>query len=387
MSQLISLTATQRKVQGRNEWQDFSSTIGFDVDDIVSPIRRDTVLNRSYFTANPLKDSDGGSKNSVKVDYRVTDTLAVISGKSPGLINVTVTKIDGVALATSENYVFVASRISENLVPTAGGTEFMYLEDGLSRPVKYEVSNSIANIVAQTNLVSALFGANNGLSVAAGFVQLGGVLVQNTTLDFGAFNLTFDNVPAGVAGDDRLVIDATGKIKKVAASAAGFWTLGGNAGTTPGVNFIGTTDLNSFYVKTDNTTRAIFSATGQLFLGAAPNLAYPGIIVTDGYITIGGDVDPSLASNGLVLGQKSTYKWIQSFDGLNLMINPLGNLVGLGQAVATAALDLVASNISRASLRIREGVAPAAPNNGDIWLDGADFKAQVGGVTKTFTLV
>lgn len=49
--------------------------------------------------------------------------------------------------------------------------------------------------------------------------------------------------------------------------------------------------------------------------------------------------------------------------------------------------NLVASTVARASLTIRTGVAPTAPVNGDIWFDGTDFKAQVGGVTKTFTLV
>lgn len=32
-------------------------------------------------------------------------------------------------------------------------------------------------------------------------------------------------------------------------------------------------------------------------------------------------------------------------------------------------------------------VAPASPSNGDMWFDGTDFKARVGGATKTFTLV
>lgn len=52
----------------------------------------------------------------------------------------------------------------------------------------------------------------------------------------------------------------------------------------------------------------------------------------------------------------------------------------------TAILDLAASTTSVASLRMRSGTAPSSPNDGDIWFDGTNFKARIGGVTKTFTL-
>lgn len=53
----------------------------------------------------------------------------------------------------------------------------------------------------------------------------------------------------------------------------------------------------------------------------------------------------------------------------------------------TALVDLDASTTSYASLRIRSGVAPTTPNDGDIWFDGTDIKMRIGGVTKTFTLI
>lgn len=52
----------------------------------------------------------------------------------------------------------------------------------------------------------------------------------------------------------------------------------------------------------------------------------------------------------------------------------------------TAILDLAAATTLVASLRIRSGTAPSAPNDGDIWFDGTNIKMRVGGVTKTFTL-
>jgi hypothetical protein len=73
-----------------------------------------------------------------------------------------------------------------------------------------------------------------------------------------------------------------------------------------------------------------------------------------------------------------------------LASNVLAGKTAMGQAaatVATAQADLGASTTAAASLRIRSGVAPTAPNDGDIWFDGTNIFMRVGGVTKTFTLV
>lgn len=53
----------------------------------------------------------------------------------------------------------------------------------------------------------------------------------------------------------------------------------------------------------------------------------------------------------------------------------------------TGRLQLSSSTASRAGLSFGStGVAPTSPNNGEMWFDGTNFKAQIGGVTKTFTL-
>ena len=61
--------------------------------------------------------------------------------------------------------------------------------------------------------------------------------------------------------------------------------------------------------------------------------------------------------------------------------------VGIGTATPTALLTLAASTTTRAAMNFINGAAPTTPNNGDVWFDGTNFKAQIGGVTKTFTLV
>lgn len=53
--------------------------------------------------------------------------------------------------------------------------------------------------------------------------------------------------------------------------------------------------------------------------------------------------------------------------------------LGNGQGTPTAIADIAASTTSNASARIRVGVAPTSPNDGDIWYDGASILARVNG--------
>lgn len=47
---------------------------------------------------------------------------------------------------------------------------------------------------------------------------------------------------------------------------------------------------------------------------------------------------------------------------------------------------MAAGTTGGASLNIPSGVAPTAPNDGDVWYDGTNIKIRVGGTTKTFTI-
>ena len=60
--------------------------------------------------------------------------------------------------------------------------------------------------------------------------------------------------------------------------------------------------------------------------------------------------------------------------------------VSFGTHAPTSFMDIQAATTSAASLRIRSGVAPTSPNDGDIWFDGTNFKCRIGGVTKTITV-
>jgi hypothetical protein len=70
----------------------------------------------------------------------------------------------------------------------------------------------------------------------------------------------------------------------------------------------------------------------------------------------------------------------------NGMATPANVGVGIGRAVTTAYLGIGTNTSGYSQINFSTGVAPTAPNNGDIWFDGTNLKMQIGGVTKTFTL-
>lgn len=150
MSQLVQITVTNR---GANlDLLPGGPTLyGFDVDDIVSPIRYSSGLSKSYFTTRTNKGGVNNNHNGSKIDYRSSDLLSAIAIQSPKFVLLTVLTRRGVDMS-SEQMVFVSSKISEDLVPdaTSGGTKFFYIEDGDPLPVEYIVQETIPEIIAQT---------------------------------------------------------------------------------------------------------------------------------------------------------------------------------------------------------------------------------------------
>ncbi len=59
--------------------------------------------------------------------------------------------------------------------------------------------------------------------------------------------------------------------------------------------------------------------------------------------------------------------------------------IGIRNATPTAILDIVGSTVNEASLRLRSGVAPISPNDGDIWYDGTNLKFRKGTSTVDLT--
>lgn len=136
-----------------------------------------------------------------------------------------------------------------------------------------------------------------------------------------------------------------------------------------------------------------------------------GNINTGGYVMANGSYSATPSSPGVYMGIPATlnarFTMVPNSGDIRAIDNSAGNVrivnssqgtiqmisspAGLtsfgGNTTPTAVLDARASSTTSASLRIRSGVAPTAPNDGDIWYDGTNLLMRVGGTTKTFTLV
>jgi hypothetical protein len=152
--------------------------------------------------------------------------------------------------------------------------------------------------------------------------------------------------------------------------------------TTSGNTLIGTTTNAGFKLDVNGTARV--SATGSF----NTTFANTGISVYNTYAPTG--------YNSWLVGVETDYFAVYSGRNIfyihrtrtngNSYLNTDYFRFGSPNA-ATAQVDIESSSTTRSSLRIRSGVAPTTPNDGDIWYDGTNLKMRIAGVTKTFNLI
>jgi len=121
-------------------------------------------------------------------------------------------------------------------------------------------------------------------STGGGFTApIGSILLRDNTgagevyVKFGAGDTQWTNILTGVSG----------------------WGLTGNSGTTPGTNFIGTTDSQALVFKTDGTERFRISATGALDTTLSTGLVHSdssGVLTSS--LLVNSDVDAAAAIAG-----------------------------------------------------------------------------------------
>ena len=136
------------------------------------------------------------------------------------------------------------------------------------------------------------------------------------------------------------------------------WGLTGNAGTTPGTNFIGTTDSKDLYFKTKNTTAIVVDTNQNVGIGTtAPNYklniigsfsVFSQAPWLDGgssaFVNENGFIDLFCSSTGIT---NSTLLHLDStgFISLNcdneLTLQASGGNVGIGESYPTAKLHVV----------------------------------------------
>jgi hypothetical protein len=92
-------------------------------------------------------------------------------------------------------------------------------------------------------------------------------LSANTT-----YTLPTDLTPTSTVGVGILQTNASGNLSWLSPAAlvtGSAWTLTGNSGTNPAVNFLGTTDAQPLVIRTNNTERMRITATGNVGIGTA----------------------------------------------------------------------------------------------------------------------
>src|ERR1700743_1243427 len=147
---------------------------GFAVKDIVSPITSNTV--HSVFIGKTLTEIPNTDQNMGHVTYEVSETLAAIAVLSEKLFLADVIKRNSATI--SYQAVFVAEAIYGPLNSITAGTEFLYKETGAINLIDYWVSQTVPQIITQTNSNFANVVITNYAGVLA--LQTGSTLVNGT---------------------------------------------------------------------------------------------------------------------------------------------------------------------------------------------------------------
>ncbi len=118
------------------------------------------------------------------------------------------------------------------------------------------------------------------------------------TADFS--NLKIKNVPPITTNVDSVAVWEAGVLKKAAlvTNDLSKWSINGNTGTDDNTNFIGTTDLKSFSIKTNNTLIAKFGISSNISLG-------DGAVAAGGYSAAIGSSAAASGEYSVAIGQNA----------------------------------------------------------------------------------
>ncbi|MFA6149825.1 MAG: hypothetical protein WC716_00805 [Chitinophagaceae bacterium] len=190
----------------------------------------------------------------------MNDSLVVADPTSGELLRVSSSRLNKADSSTASNGITMTGKdirlggaliAATSITTTATNTIAMAgLQNGSMNDsvVVSDPSSGVLRRVSSSRLNKAdSTTASNGLTLTGKDVRLGGALTAATTVTTTATNtLSVAGLQNGTANDSLVVADAsTGLLKRISSSriSSGLaWGLTGNAGTTPGTQFIGTTD-------------------------------------------------------------------------------------------------------------------------------------------------
>lgn len=144
----------------------------------------------------------------------------------------------------------------------------------------------------------------------------------------------------------------------------------------PHVFYISGTEVARF-----SETGAIMQVTGTLaaqYSGAGSSRGGTISLVSsagtpqDWYMAVGG------TDNSIING-RSWYLYDNTNSVARFFVDKSSRVgVGLGSNAATSFLDIAAGTTAIGQIRLRAGVAPTSPNDGEIWYDGTNIYTYIG---------
>jgi len=209
------------------------------------------------------------------------------------------------------------------------------------------------------------------------------------------------NVQIGnVTSDAGYKLDVVGSSRVQSIDVNGIGNFTDNINVTK--NFNGVTSLvltNTTSAASTETNVTLYSNGGAFSVfgkRSSGSTTYKIIAAGDNvfYNTINGDIsilnDFSTGKIKFAAGGSSTAQATLTAAGRLLIGTTTESTYNLdvnGTARVSGKLSITAGTTAASQINLASSTAPTSPNNGDIWFDGTNLKMQIGGVTKTFTLI
>lgn len=291
-------------------------------------------------------------------------------------------------LNSANIFVGNASNVATGVTPSGviavtNAGVFSYVNASLNLTTKVTGILPIAN--GGTNSATALVGNRMMISTATGIVEHTAMAVTanaqiwfNSTTGLPASNANFlfntatGNARIGGTGtsSERLSVVGSGTNTGIGVSGAGVGaTLQTSSTTLEALQL-----LNNSGSVTPLTLLALKNITNVATIGSG--------IYQSFYDQITGPTTEIVGQWGVITTDvtagtfKSAFVWRTPNETTGALVERMrltsAGLFGLGNT-PTAVADLSASTLANASLRLRSGVAPTAPNLGDMWYDGTDY--------------